>query len=208
MSRETESQKPLQKQEKRGIRSAERHASNPFLRGAAVQIKGKKRFYNVLSRSDLIINQETQAVTGGVEHKVVKIVDDAEFVKVFANGVAGIYDLNRAGKRVFAFLLEVVQAHPNVDRIYLHFMDAMEEPWKIPKTTFFNGMAELIEKDFVAPSDRQNMYFLNPCMVWNGDRFRFVQEYIRGESEKRISTSGDAKDRATLEDMGQQRLIE
>jgi hypothetical protein len=204
MSGESESQNLPEKREKVGIRRAEKHAINPFLKGASVAVKGKRKFYNVIASSDAVVDLSTGEVKGGVDHKLVKIVDDAEFVKVFANGVAGIYDLNRAGKKVFGYLLEVVQANPNTDRIYLHFMDAIEEPWKIPKTTFFNGMAELIEKSFVAPSDRQNMFFLNPCMVWNGDRFRFIQEYIRQKPGKGKT---DADNREALEAKGQQRLI-
>jgi DNA-binding IclR family transcriptional regulator len=61
-------------------------------------------------------------------------------------------------------------------------MDALEEPWRIPKSTFFKGMAELLEKGFLAKSANPNMFFLNPAMMWNGDRFRFVQEYQRASS--------------------------
>ena len=121
-------------------------------------------------------------VQGTVQHPVTKILDDSLFVTVFADGVAGIYDLGRPGTKVFRFLFDEVQKNPNQDRIYLYFMDALEEPWRIPKSTFFKGMAELLEKGFLAKSANPNMFFLNPAMMWNGDRFRFVQEYQRASS--------------------------
>lgn len=208
MKEESNSQKTVKFTEKTvkkgGVRQAEKHSVNPFLHGETrVQVKSKKRFYGNISEDELVVSKGTGEITGGVEHKVVRLVDGAEFVKVFAAGVAGIYGLKTAGRKVFSYLLEVVQANPNTDRIYLHFMDALEEPWKISKTVFFNGMAELIDKKFVASSDRQNMFFLNPAMVWNGDRFRFVQEYVRKSSEAR----GDAATREKLESLGQQRLV-
>lgn len=216
MSEESASRKLPQKRESVGVRRAAKYAENPFLKGASVEIKGKKRFYNVLASTEAVIDMPTGEIRGTVEHKLVKMVDDAEFVKVFADGVAGMYDLGRSGKRVLAYLLEVVQAHPNTDRIYLHFMDAVEEPWGISKNVFFRGMGELIEKQFVAAAERQNMFFLNPCMVWNGDRFRFITEYTRSSSKLLPSSQADAHarlkntqpgdEKAALEARGQQTL--
>jgi len=187
MRRDTDSLNALQKRESTGVRAAVKHATNPFLKVVNTEIKGKKRFYNVTGRNDVVTDIRTGEITSMLEHKVVKIVDGEEFVKIFANGVAGIYDLKAAGRNVLTFLLDVVQQHPNTDRIYLHFLDAVEEPWKISKTVFFRGLGELIEKQFVAPSDRQNMFFLNPLMIWNGDRFRFIHEYRKANIEKDIN---------------------
>lgn len=198
---ESKSQEVQENGEKKlGIRAAEKHSKNPFLEGATTTIKGRKKFYNVIAKGDQILTREGEVKPfEGVEHKVVKLVDDAEFVKVFATGVAGIYDLNAPGKKVFGFLLEMVQQNPNTDRIFLHFMDALEEPWKISKPVFFRGMAELIDKNFVAPSDRQNMFFLNPLMVWNGDRFRFVTEYARESAREAKAAANAAKEQQLLD---------
>lgn len=170
-----------QKREITGVRSAPTFAENPFMQGAVTEVKGRKKHYNVLGRPALAVDQKSGEVLGGVEHKVVKMVDDSQFVKVFADGIAGIYDLSKPGARVFRYLFDVVQKHPNVDRLYLYFMDALEEPWAIPKSVFFRGMAELLEKNFIARSQNPNMFFLNPSMIWNGDRFSFVQEFIRAK---------------------------
>lgn len=218
MNRESELQKAGEAGDtKRGLRNAERFKENPFLKGATVEIRGKKRFYNVLASTEAVVDLPTGEIKGTVEHKLVKIVDDAEFVKVFADGVAGMYDLGRPGRRVLSYLLEVIQAHPNTDRIYLHFMDALEEPWGISKATFFRGMGELATKRFIAPAATSNMFFLNPCMVWNGDRFRFITEYTRASSklladgsQRAIADAIEEKpgklSQAELEARGQQRL--
>lgn len=170
-----------QKREITGVRSAPTFPENPFLRGAETMVKGKKKHYNVLGRPAMAVDIKTGEVLGGVEHKLVKMVDDSQFVKVFSDGIAGIYDLSKAGARVFRYLFDVVQIHPNVDRLYLYFMDAAEEPWEISKTVFFKGMAELLEKNFIARSQNPNMFYLNPAMIWNGDRFTFVQEFIKAK---------------------------
>ena len=185
-----------------GVRSAPAHKENPFLGGSLVEVKGRKKNYTVASGA-MTLTDRTGAVQGTVQHTVTKIIDDSLFVKVFSDGVAGMYDLGRPGAKVFRFLFDEVQKNPNQDRMHLYFMDALEDPWRIPKSTFFKGMAELLDKGFLAKSANPNMFFLNPSMMWNGDRFRFVQEYQRASVTARIAQNGDA---AELERLGQLRL--
>lgn len=192
-----------EKRESIGVRNAPTYSKNPFMGGSLASIRGKKKHYDV-SSSVIGVDRGTGEHLPGVEHKVVHMVDDTKFVKVFADGISGIYDLGAAGSKVFRFLFDTVQKHPNVDRIYLYFMNAMEEPWAIPKSTFFRGMAELLEKNFIARSSDPNMFYLNPAMIWNGDRFKFVHEYVRAQQIE----GSDAADRRVLEAKGQQRLIE
>lgn len=187
-----------EKREITGVRSAPSHKENPFIQGSLVQVRGRKKNYTVASGS-MTLTDQTGQVQGAIQHSITRVIDDSLFVKVFSDGVAGMYDLGSAGSKVFRFLFDEVQKNPNQDRMYLYFMDALEDPWKIPKTTFFKGMAELLEKGFLAKSANPNMFFLNPAMMWNGDRFRFVQEYQRASSIKKT-------DQQELESRGQLRL--
>jgi hypothetical protein len=180
-----------EKREITGIRSAPTHTENPFLDGSTVDIRGRKKRYTVAARGDVLIDPNGQ-VKGGIEHSIVRVVDDAQFVKVFSDGIAGMYDLRSGGSKVFRYLFDQVQKHANVDRLYLYFMDAAEEPWVISKPVFFRGMAELLDKGFIARSANPNMYYLNPAMIWNGDRFRFVQEYQRAKQPKPVAAHSNA----------------
>lgn len=186
-----------------GIRQSKAYPENPFMTGSIVEIKGKKKRYTIAAKSDFLMSREG-LVKGGIEHTIVRMVDDSKFVKVFSDGIAGMYDLKSAGGKVFRYLFDQVQKFPNVDRIYLYFMDAAEEPWIISRTVFFRGMAELLEKGFIARSESPNMFYLNPAMIWNGDRFRFVNEYRRVETDKK--QAGSAQEMLALEAAGQQRM--
>jgi hypothetical protein len=68
-------------------------------------------------------------------------------------------------------------------------MDAIEEPWSISKPVFFRGMAELLEKKFIARSSNPNIFFMNPKMMFNGDRFRLIQEFRRARKTDRLSVT-------------------
>ncbi len=163
------------------LRKSIKHKENPFIGKVCTTIKTKKKYGASLKNNEAIFNTETAEISDKhVESKIVTLVDDAKFVKIFQDGIAGIYELTNAGKRVFRLLLEIVQENQGRDTIYMHHTDTeRSEIHKMSKVTYFRGLGELVDKEFLASSDRTGMYFLNPLMLWNGDRFRFIKEYVR-----------------------------
>ena len=62
------------------------------------------------------------------------------------------------------------------DKIYLNFTTIDKDKIKISKTTFYDGLNELVDKKFLAPvADATHWFWLNPDYLWNGDRLTFVQ---------------------------------
>jgi predicted DNA-binding transcriptional regulator len=105
-------------------------------------------------------------------------VDEDQFIKLFTKDLAIWFDLNKSGMRVFAALLTVIQKEAiRRDLVYLDRTDEAIEEFKIQKTTFFNGIEELLAKGFIARHVSSGWYFINPTMFFNGDRARFVKEY-------------------------------
>lgn len=47
------------------------------------------------------------------------------------------------------------------------------------ESVFYRGIKELIEKRIIAKTNEKNWYFINPAIVFNGDRARFVSEIIK-----------------------------
>jgi uncharacterized protein YcaQ len=48
----------------------------------------------------------------------------------------------------------------------------------------FEGLSTLIECGIVARSNRHYKYFVNPLVVFNGDRVTFAKTYIKKQKEK------------------------
>ncbi|UNE80230.1 hypothetical protein IMY97_22775 [Pectobacterium versatile] len=49
----------------------------------------------------------------------------------------------------------------------------------LSESIFYRGVKELIEKRIIAKTNEKNWYFINPAIVFNGDRARFVSEIIK-----------------------------
>ncbi|MBL1736086.1 hypothetical protein ELE00_34720, partial [Klebsiella pneumoniae] len=64
----------------------------------------------------------------------------------------------------------------------------------LSESIFYRGIKELIEKRIIAKTNEKNWYFINPAIVFNGDRARFVSEIIKkkevmeGQTENTVST--------------------
>lgn len=164
------------------------------------QIKTKRRLVKS-GRSEDLVNPATGEITGMAAIHQIEERDDAEFVKVFAAGVAATYDLTKTAQRVFQVVLDQYQRTPMTGG----FADTVELFWfgdgiegrdvGISESTWNRGLRELLEKRFISPKTPSS-FWVNPALFFKGDRVLFIKEYRR-----KVPTRQDK-----LEAAGQQRL--
>lgn len=158
---------------------------NPFLEPTTVEVKANtKRRYVRSARSQELVDPTTGEVKAvSMIHEVVE-KDDAEFVKVFAEGVKAAYALGRTAARVFQAVLEAYQKEKMTggfaDCVHLAWFDGglFGQPIDMSEFTFRRGLKELLEKEFLHPR-QPGVYWVNPALFFKGDRVAFVKEYRR-----------------------------
>jgi hypothetical protein len=138
-------------------------------------------------RSEDLVNSVTGEITGVAAIHQIEERDDAEFVKVFAAGVAATYDLKKTAQRVFQVVLDQYQRTP-MSRGYADYVnlfwfgDGIEgRDTGMSEKTFQRGLKELLEKRFIYPKDSAS-FWTNPALFFKGDRVLFVKEYRRRKS--------------------------
>ncbi|KIH49048.1 hypothetical protein ANCDUO_20878 [Ancylostoma duodenale] len=176
---------------------------NPLLDGFTVQAKRKQiRTGGVKEMVDIKTGEVSQAVI--IEEQE---LDEIHFVKVFTAGIRAAYELTRTGSRVFQAILEVYQNAPMsggfADSIYLAWFDGGLDGRKLDMSekTFQRGLVEIIDKGFLFPRN-PNLFWVNPNLFFRGDRATFIRTY------RRKQTTVDMQERANLEALGQNRLID
>lgn len=175
---------------------------NPLIEPQMVQTK---RRYVRSGRSEDLINPATGEVHGVATIHQVEERDDAEFVKVFAAGVAATYELTKTAQKVFQVVLDQYQRTPMsrgfADHVNLFWFDDGIDGRSVGMSeyTFKRGLRELVDKAFIAPKDSAS-FWTNPALFFKGDRVMFVKEY------RRRVTSEDERTRAELEKRGQMRI--
>jgi hypothetical protein len=156
------------------------YETSPFLPN--VQTK-TKRVTN--KRGDMML---VNSNTGEIQTQIAGFweseeVDSAKFVKLFVNGVKALAELSNAGTRVFELLYIEMQSNIGKDQVYLSYTGLDKNEKAISRSTFSRGLAELIDKKFIASMPAIGWYWVNPDFIWNGDRLAFVKEYKKASSK-------------------------
>lgn len=151
-------------------------------------IKAKRRLVKS-GRSEDLVNNATGEITGIAAIHQIEERDDAEFVKVFAAGVAATYDLTKTAQRVFQVVLDQYQRTP-MSRGYADYVnlfwfgDGIEgRDVGMSEKTFQRGLKELLEKRFIYPKDSAS-FWTNPALFFKGDRVLFIKEFRRSKTPK------------------------
>lgn len=180
------------------------------------KVHTRKRWVQSGQKEDLV-NMSTGEITGMSVIRQVEEKDDAEFVKVFAEGVAASYDLTKTAQRVFQVVLDQYQRTP-MSRGYadyvnlLWYEDGIEgRPIGLCAKTFQRGLKELLEKKFLAAKDGV-AYWINPALFFKGDRVIFIKEYHRRKTASRVEQEKEKDEQLSNENQNaeapfQDRLI-
>lgn len=140
-----------------------------------IPTKTKKK---IVGNSDLgVVNVHTGEVEGGNFLWTNKTVDDEQFAKIYIKEISSLYDLTKTGFRALSFILSKLE--PNKDLVYVYYPDMQEYcGWTIRKTCN-SGLKELLTAKIIAPSLQPGFWFINPHVVFNGNRLTLVTNYTR-----------------------------
>lgn len=175
------------------------------------QVTSKRRYVRSGHAQELI-NPATGEVHGVATIHQVEERDDAEFVKVFAAGVAASYELTKTAQRVFQVVLDQYQRTPMsrgfADHVNLFWFDDGIEGREVgmSEKTFQRGLKELLEKRFIYPKG-PTAFWTNPALFFKGDRVMFVKEYRRRKNSQEPMKSIIPEKSNVILDNGQQLRI-
>ena len=159
---------------------------NPFVSKMAGQFSIKKKFVGEVNEvgSTQFVNEETGEVFDKVNlFARKKMVDEATFVKMFTGRLKDIFDLSKTAINVLLYIMDAIQLPVNINRdiIYLDVNDIMHWCGYGNNSPVYKGMTELIKAGMMAKSQMKNMYFIDPTVIFNGDRMVVMEEYIKKE---------------------------
>lgn len=154
---------------------------NPLMEPKEIRVQ---RRYIRTRGSQEMVNPATGEVAGVAAIHIIEERDDADFVKVFAEGVKAAFGLTRTAYRVFQAVLAIYQDTP----MRGGYAEAIELFWfgdglngqqiDMSEKTFQRGLKELLAKGFLAPKS-SSLFWVNPSLFFKGDRVAFVKEYRR-----------------------------
>ncbi len=118
----------------------------------------------------------------GLFNITTKIVDPTPFLKIKANALNPYNNLSPSGLKVFGFLMEEcagLEGRDKLDVVLAWDYLSDEQQKSISKASFNRGINDLIKAHFIAPSVINNVFFVNPSMIYNGDSVVVATKYVQ-----------------------------
>lgn len=156
---------------------------NPFLKQVTIQTKTRK----VNAVMEELFDADGVSVDNQArEISHIKYVDRERFVKVMNCAFKAAFGLSSKGQRLFWLLVSEMGVNHGKDFLFLNYRKEFiinGEAMTIPKTSFYDGLKALQSAGFIAPKREKGYYWLNPNMLWNGDRVKLSTSYILKHGE-------------------------
>lgn len=173
---------------------------NPFVERAIEDIKIVQKTQLIRPQSNkeiqLIVNSGTGEVSGHSAFMRYVEVDEAQFAKVYLSQFAAFWELTKPAIRVFGYILTRLKIKE--DYFYFDMEDCMAYTEYTHRNNVLTGLACLVECGIIARSTKSYKYFINPLVVFNGNRVTFAKTYIKKKKEANESQLDLFKEVAAL----------
>ncbi len=166
------------------ISSVQKHETNPFVDGGMLIMKRGRTTIIAGSTSKVLVDVKTGESEGIALLHRYKEVDRDQFIKLYLGEVRSLFDLSKTGLKAFGFVLTCMRI--NDAEIYLNIPDMVKYCEWSTTAAAYRGIGELMANKIIAPSVKANLWFINPNIIFNGDRIAFIKEY-RLKSNKQIT---------------------
>ena len=167
------------------LKEFDSYDENPFVERAIQDIKIIKRTQVVRpeNRDEIqMITSSEGEVTGYSAFTRFIEVDEEKFAKVYLSQFASFWELSKPAIRVFGYILTVLK--PKQDSFTFDMADCLAHTKYNTEKSVFEGLSALITCGIVARGNRHYRYFINPLVVFNGDRVAFTKMYVRKKKDR------------------------
>ena len=167
-----------------------KNKENPFLKQAVEEINQNivKRYRTATKTGEKAILQAIDTNTGEILGHTQFIrqieVDEDKFAKFYLSNFSSFFDLKPSAIKVFGYILE--QLTPNRDSFNFYMEDCLEFTGYKSKVSVFKGLTQLIKSGIIARGRTEYEYYINPMVVFNGNRITFAKTYVKRKKTKKI----------------------
>lgn len=105
-----------------------------------------------------------------------KIVDRTQFIKVFKDSLKTILALSTTAQKVLWYIIDNVPKEKHF--VYLDYKEYMNNVGFKTRKSVYDGVIELLEKGILTRSSNSKKYWVNPLVIFNGNRITFINDYI------------------------------
>jgi hypothetical protein len=155
-----------------------KHKTNPFIDETISHIKTKSIYKGNIKDKFVSVDRDTgeeRSLQTNIYQPM--RVDTQQYVKLYVNNVGRVFNLSKNAEKVFEYVLTLLQK--DLDYFYFDHALCMEYTGYKSKQSYYSGLKELIDNRIVAKGSSVNKFWINPTIVFLGDRLVVISDYRR-----------------------------
>lgn len=159
-----------------------KHTKNPFME----ELVSRMSVRTVTSRGkDAKVSKYIPY--GTTEHEeYVRITDRDRFVKLYATDITKMFSLTKTAQTILGeIMMQIAEDKNDGERINLPPASWWKTNKNLSPSAYWIAIADLLQKNFIARTEGENLYYFNPLMVFNGNRASFIKTYVLDEIENK-----------------------
>jgi hypothetical protein len=168
------------------LSDAPAYESNPYAQDLCktINVKSKKIGSEKKFGSIEMVNKNTGEVESIDQTKTFyrkQKVDNDTFLKLYPKYLKLFFNLSSPAIKVLLYIFSELQKpdYKDSNLLYFYIQDCMEIAGYNSRSAVYNGLIELIRVNFIQRHKVANVYYVNPEVVFNGNRILIVEEIER-----------------------------
>jgi len=173
--------------EERKLSVFKKHDKNPFIEKAIDEINGQivKQYKTATGMDKRAVLMAMDPKTGEALGHTTFIrqveVDEDKFAKLYLSQFAVFWELGKQAIRVFGYIMTKMVKGQDTVLFFMH--ECLQYTGYGSKKPIYQGLADLVKAEIIARTEYDNIYFINPLVVFNGNRVTFAKSYLKKQKE-------------------------
>ena len=173
----------------KSLKEYQRNLENPFIDESLKMINSNvaKKYRSASNSSEKAILKavdDNGEVLGHTSFIRQVEVDEDKFAKIYVNQVSAFFELSSQAMKVFGYVINNITPRNDILNFYLN--DCMTYTGYKSSKSVYLGLASLVENQIIARGPSESVYFINPMIIFNGDRLTFAKSYVKKKKSKTV----------------------
>jgi ribosomal protein S20 len=192
----------IKKEREKRITKFDKNKENPFMNQAIESIdknivKKYKSSTNTDQKATLVAyDPNTSEILGHTRFIRQIEVDEEQFTKLYLANFRAFFNLSQSAIRVFGYIMTCLK--PKNDMILFILDDCKEYTNYNTVKPIYKGLEELLVAEIIARGPHESLWFINPMMLFNGDRVSFARTYVK-KKQSSIKSAEDIRQLSLFE---------
>jgi hypothetical protein len=164
------------------LASYDSNHTNPFMDQALEHIQGNitKKYRSATNTGEKAILKaydDDDNLLGHTSFVRQIEVDEEQFAKIYLSNFSAFFNLSKQAIKVFGYIM--TKMIPGQDLIIFLKNECLEHTGYKSHNSLWLGLGDLVEHEILARGPADSLYYINPMVVFNGNRVSFTKSYVK-----------------------------